>query len=81
MILVLGLVILMQTKTPIIDALTFLPDPNLTIMVEGRPFITITHDRKIIFDREDHPDWTPDDFAKAFIKALEAQIKEVVCLK
>lgn len=52
---------------------------DLAIQVDSRIFMTITSEGKIIFNTKDFPDYTPTDFARKFVFALEKEISQTIC--
>jgi hypothetical protein len=51
---------------------------EIRIDSSGRPFLTISYDGKIKFNREDYPELTADDFAKNFVDTVEKFIMPYV---
>lgn len=44
---------------------------NIQIATDEKVLLTIYSDRRIEFNREEHPEWLADDFAREFVDIVE----------
>lgn len=54
---------------------------NMCIMADSKPLITISAKDGFVFHKENFPNYTPDDFAKRFIEAINEYLPKCECKK